>query len=76
MHAEAVKVGLKPTKMGLRHDAGRLLRCEECDTDYHVYYDIDIEDSLPHWRALASEIITARHPVHSDNIDLNLLEPF
>ena len=76
MHAEAVKVGARPSKIGLKHDIARVLNCQECNVCYHLYYDIDMVDSLTHWNALAQEIITARHPLHSDYIDLNRSQPF
>lgn len=76
MHVEAVKVGVGPPKIGLTHDGGRALNCEECDAQYHLYYDSDAEGSLTYWRLLAQEIITARHPHHTGNIALDVVERF
>ena len=76
MHAEAVKLGARPSKFGLRSDAHRTMKCEECDVCYRVHYDGDAEGSVTHWSLLAQEIITARHPDHSDNVVLNQLEKF
>lgn len=76
MHAEAVKVGARPSEIGLMHDARSALNCEECDARYYLHYDGDAEGSLTYWRVLAQEIITARHPHHRDNVVLHRLEKF
>jgi hypothetical protein len=73
MHVEAVKGGVSPPKIGLTHDAGRALNCEECDAQYHLYYD---SGRIAHVWVLAQEIITARHPHHTDNIALDRVERF
>jgi hypothetical protein len=76
MYAEAVKVGVGPSKIGLTHDADSALNCEECDAHYHLYYDSDAEGSLTYWILLAEEIITARHPYHTDTVALDRVERF
>ncbi len=76
MHAEAVKLGARPSKIGLMHDARTALSCAECDACYHLYYDSDAEGSFTYWTVLAQEIITARHPNHTDIVVLNRLEKF
>ncbi len=76
MHAEAVKIGARPSKIDLMHDARRALNCEECDARYYLYYDNDAEGSFTHWSLLAEEIITARHPQHTDNVVLSGIETF
>ena len=76
MHAEAVKLGARPSKLGLIRDAHWTMKCQECDVCYHVHYDRDAEGSATHWSLLAQEIITARHPDHTDNVDLSRLERF
>jgi hypothetical protein len=76
MYLEAVKVGVSVPNIGLTYDAGRALTCEECDTQYHLYYDGDAEGSLADWSLLAREVITARHPHHTDYIALNHVERF
>jgi hypothetical protein len=76
VYLEAVRVGVGPPNIGLTYDAGRALTCEECDAQYHLYYDSDAEGSLTDWRLLAQEIITARHPHHTDYIALNRVERF
>jgi hypothetical protein len=74
MHAEAVKVGARPSRLGLMLDARRALNCEECSVSYRLHYDRDAEASFTHWTVLAQEIITARHPHHTDNVVLHRLE--
>lgn len=76
MHAEGVKVGLRPSQLGLKHDACKVLSCEECHAQYQLYYDSDAEGSFTYWSLLAQEIITARHPQHTDNVALDLVEKF
>ena len=76
MHAEAVRLGARPSKFGLMSDANRTMKCEECGVCYRVHYDRDAEGSVTHWGLLAQEIITARHPGHTDNVVLNPLEKF
>ena len=76
MHAEAVRLGARPSKFGLMSDANRTMKCEECGVRYRVHYDRDAEGSVTHWGLLAQEIITARHPDHTDNVVLNPLEKF
>ena len=76
MHAEAVKVGARPSKIGLMHDARSALTCQECDARYHLHYDSDAERSFTYWSVLAQEIITARHPHHADNIVVDRSEKF
>jgi len=76
MHAEAVKVGGRPSRIGLMLDARRALNCEECSAHYRLHYDSDAEVSLTYWSVLAQEIITARHPHHTDTLVLHQLEKF
>jgi hypothetical protein len=76
MHAEAVKVGARPSKIALMHDARRALNCGECSARYCLHYDSDAEASFTYWSVLAQEIITARHPHHTDNVVLHRLEKF
>jgi hypothetical protein len=76
MHAEAVKLGARASKFGLMSDAHRPMYCEECDIRYCLHYDSDAEGSLTHWSLLAKEIITARHPDHTDIVVLHRLEKF
>jgi hypothetical protein len=76
LHVEAVKGGVSPPKIGSTHDAGRALNCEECDARYHLYYDSEAEGGLTYGCLLAQEIITARHPHHTDNIALDRVERF
>ena len=76
MQAEAVKVGLHPSRIGLMRDASYVLACKECDARYHLYYDSDAERSLTYWSLLAQEIITARHPQHINNVVLDGVEKF
>ena len=76
MHAEAVKDGARPSKFGLMSDAHRPMKPEECDVRYCLHRDSDAKGSATHWILLAQEIITARHPDHTDNVVLNQLEKF
>ncbi len=76
MHAEAVKLGARPSKLGLISDTHRAMNCEQCDVCYRVHYDRDAAGSATHWGLLAQEIITARHPDHNDIIALDPLETF
>jgi len=76
MHAEAVKHGARPSKFGLMTDTQRVMSCAECDVCYRVYYDRDAEGSVTHWNLLALEIITARHPDHTDIVVLHRLKKF
>ena len=76
MHAEAIKVGVCACKTGLMHDARSVLNCEECDAQYRLYYDGDAKVSFTYWSLLAQEIITARHPDHTDNVALDRVEKF
>jgi hypothetical protein len=76
MHAEAVKVGACPSRIGLLGDAHRALNCQECSASYYLHYDRDAEVWFTHWSLLAQEIITARHPHHTDNVVLHQLETF
>lgn len=76
MHAEAVKYGARPSKFGLMSDTHRATGCEECDVFYRVYYDGGAQGSVTHWNLLAREIITARHPDHTDIVVLHRLEKF
>lgn len=76
MHAEAVRVGADPSRVGLIRDTGGQLNCEECDIHYYLYYDREAEESLTYWSMLAQEIITARHPHHRDNVPLDVVERF
>lgn len=76
MHAEAVRVGARPSKIGLVHDPDLSVYCEECDARYRLHYDSDAEASCTPWGVLAREIITARHPDHSACVVLDLLEKF
>ena len=72
MHAEAVKLGMTPSKPGLLHDAGSTLACDECAAVYRLYYDREAEPSFTSLSLLACELITARHPDHRENIFLEL----
>jgi hypothetical protein len=74
MHAEAVKSGAIASKTGLIEDSNRVLTCPECDVRYHLHYDREAEPTFPFCSVLASEIITARHPDHGNNIVLQLPE--
>jgi hypothetical protein len=74
MHAEAVKAGGVASKTGLMQDSRRVLTCPECDVLYQLHYDCEAEPSFTFYSVLASEIITARHPDHGDNIVLELPE--
>ena len=76
MHAEAVKDGARPSKFGLVRDAHHAMNCEECGVGYRVHYDRDAEGTATHWILLAQEIITARHPDHTDVVILHGLEKF
>ncbi len=76
MHAEAVKDGARPSKFGLISDAHCVLNCEACEVCYRVHYDSDAEGSVTHWSLLAQEIITARHPDHTDIVVLHRLKQF
>jgi hypothetical protein len=72
MHAEAVKHGATPLKPGLMHDIGQSLACDECETEYYLYYDREAKASFTSLSLLACEIITARHPDHRESIILEL----
>jgi hypothetical protein len=74
MHAEAVKTGNRPSRFGLMHDAHKTLNCGECEAQYHLYYDSDAKELFTHWSLVAQEIITARHPHHTDTVDLDRVE--
>ncbi len=76
MYAEAVKPSVGPSKIRLMHDADSALTCEECDVHYDLYYDSDAKGSLTYWILLAQEIITARHPYHTDTVALDRIEKF
>jgi hypothetical protein len=76
MHAEAVKIGVRPSKLGLMSDAHHAMNCEECGVGYRVHYDSDAKGSATHWNLVAREIITARHPDHTDIVVLHRLEKF
>jgi hypothetical protein len=76
MHAEAVKSRALPSKIGLMRDARTALNCEGCDACYYLHYDGDAVGSLTYSRLLAQEIITARHPNHTDIVVLNGFEKF
>jgi hypothetical protein len=76
MHAEAVKLGARPSKFGLMSDAHCAVNCEECDVRYRLHYDTDAEGSVTHWSLVAREIITARHPDHTDIVVLDRLDQF
>jgi len=56
--------------------ARRALNCEECSAHYRLHHDSDAEVSFTDWSVLAQEIITARHPRHTDNVVLHQLEKF
>jgi hypothetical protein len=66
MHAEAVKYGATPLQLGLMHDVGHPLLCDECETEYYLYYDREAQASFTSLSLLAREIITARHPDHRE----------
>jgi hypothetical protein len=72
MHAEAVKFGGIPSKLGLIHDDRRTISCAECDASYQLHYDREAETKFTVCSILAAEIITARHPDHEQRI---VLEP-
>jgi len=57
-------------------DARHALKCEECSAHYRLHYDSDAQASFTHWSVVAQEIITARHPHHTDNVVLHQLEKF
>jgi hypothetical protein len=76
MHAEAVKVGARPSTIVLMSDARHALNCQECSARYQLHYDSDAEALFTHWSLLAQEIITARHPHHTDSVVLHRLERF
>jgi hypothetical protein len=72
MHAEAVRYGAMPSKEGLIQDICHPATCAECSIKYHLYYDGEAEPSATFCSILADEIITARHPEHSNNVLLDL----
>jgi len=72
MHAEAVRSGAVASKTGLMHDGNRVLTCYECGIQYHLHYDNEAEQLLTFYSVLACEVITARHPLHVNNIVLQL----
>lgn len=76
MHAEAVKVGARPSKIALMRAANRALTCQECSACYQLHCDSEAEALFTHWSLLGQEIITARHPHHTDNVVLHRLEKF
>jgi hypothetical protein len=76
MHAEAVAIWARASKVGLIQDASTALNCEECGASYYLHYDSDAEVSFTHWKVLAQELITAHHPNHKEIIVLNGLEDF
>ena len=76
MHAEAVKLGARPSKFGLMSDAHRSMNCEECDVRYCLHYDSDAEGSVTHWSLVAKEVIMAHHPHHTDIVVLDRLDKF
>jgi hypothetical protein len=76
MHAEAVKLGARPSRFGLKSDAHCSIKCEACLVCYRVHYDLDAERLITHWNLVAQEVITARHPDHKDSVTLSRLEMF
>jgi hypothetical protein len=76
MHAEAVKVGARPSRIGLMHDAHSARNCEECGAHYQLFHDGDAEESFTYWSLLAQEIITAGHPNHTDTVVLGRMDRF
>ena len=76
MHAEAVKLGARPSKFGLMSDAHRTMKCKECGVCYRVHYDSDAEGSVTHWSLVAKEIIMAHHPHHTDIVFLDRSDKF
>ena len=52
---------------GLQADLQRLV-CGECDAEYRVHYSSSESGRLDDHRYLASERITAEHPIHSRTI--------
>jgi len=76
MHAEAVRIGALPSRLGLTNDVGRTLDCEQCGAQYQLHYDVDAEQLCSLWIALAREIITARHPHHTAHIVLDMSDRF
>jgi hypothetical protein len=76
MHAEAVKLGARPSKFGLMSDAHRSMNCEECDVRYCLHYDSDAEGSVTHWSLVAKEVIMAHHPHHTDIVFLDRSDKF
>lgn len=69
-------MGARPSTIELMHDARSTLNCEECGARYQLYYDPEAEGSFTYWSMLAREVITARHPHHTDNLVLENLEKF
>lgn len=72
MHAEAVRFGAMPSKEGLIQDISHSATCAECGIKYHLYYDGEAEPSATFCGILADEIVTARHPEHSNKVLLDL----
>ena len=72
MHAEAVRIA--GCAQNIRTD--HLLTCEECGVQYTLYCDKDAAVSFTHWSLLAQEIITARHPDHTQRVVLDWIETF
>lgn len=74
MHAEAVKQGGIPSRLGLIQDSSRAMTCDECGAAYFLYYDSDAELRFTVCSILAAEIINARHPDHEQVVILELPE--
>jgi hypothetical protein len=72
MHAEAVRHDAMPSKQGLIQDEDHPVRCAECNVKYHLHYDSEAEASATFCSILADEIVTARHPDHSNIVVLDL----
>ena len=73
MHAEAVREDAIPSRQGLCCDESHLVKCSECNIRYVLHYDDEAESALTFCGMLAEEIVTARHPDHSDNVVLDLV---
>jgi hypothetical protein len=74
MHAEAVRADAIPSKQGLLRDESHGIKCSECNVDYRLHYDDEADVKLTFCRILAEEIVTARHPDHSGNVVLDLVD--
>jgi hypothetical protein len=71
MYAEAFKQRATLSKRDSFTMRGPSLTCDECDVEYKLYYDGGAEPSFTSFNLLAGELITARHPLHRNNIFLH-----